>query len=345
MADMKRFGLIPRLPDSFDHQVTGTFGECERMAYWRHVLGRVRSNGDNTALNWGKTMHTASEVWEVHKDPAAVQEAIEHSLDDNIEDKYGRTKGRMFEAFLKYAQFQAMNPIEVLRTEQPTLLTCDSGTSCPYFEHGCNLTYGGRIDRVIRWQGMVGPLDIKTTVMNDQDPVSEYRPSHQFMGYVWVVSHLMNDHAWGIIVDRIVTNKSNILINRFPVSFTRDNIREWVENEKRMQARILKLYEESPEDETAWVQNYFRCQKPWPCPYRDACLAPRDGDFRYKWLAQNTVEHRWDFRNPDNEGEKNASRVHEGEARPDSEGPSSSVIGADVRRPSWSEGEVRVPQL
>jgi hypothetical protein len=301
MANMAKYGLRPQLPTQFDHQVTGTFGECERMAYWRHILGRERASGDNTALQWGKVMHTASEVWETEKDPIKVQSVITDNLNENLEDKYGRTQGRMFEAFLKYANFQAANPIEVLRTEQPTLLTCDSGTSCPYFDGGCGLTYGGRIDRVVRWQGMVGPLDIKTTVMNEQDPISEYRPNHQFMGYVWVVSHLMNDHSWGIIVDRIVTNKSSIDIKRFPVSFTRDNIREWVENERRIQARIHHLMETSPTDETAWVQNYFRCQKPWPCPFRDACLAPRDGDFRYKWLAQNTVERRWDFRNPDGE--------------------------------------------
>lgn len=307
---LARYGLNPRLPENFDHQVTGMFSECERMAYWRHILGRERSAQDRTALNWGKTMHSASEVWETEKNPQAVYDLISTSLDENLEDKYGRTQGRMYEAFQKYVQFQTLNPIKVLRTEQPTLLTCDSGTSCPYFDGGCGLTYGGRIDRVIEWQGMVGPLDIKTTVMDDQDPISEYRPSHQFEGYVWVVSHLMNEHSWGIIVDRIVTNKSKIDIKRFPVSFTRDNIREWVENEKRVQARIHHLFETSPEDETAWTQNYFRCQKPWPCPFRDACLAPRDDGFRYKWLQQHTVERRWDFRNPD--GEKDSTPTAEG---------------------------------
>jgi hypothetical protein len=306
MPNLRKFGLLPVLPAKFDHQVTGTFGECERMAYYKHILGRNRTGQDRTALNWGSAMHKASELWQLNKDPEQIQNFIEGSLETNSEDRYGRTKGRMFEAFLKYAQFQAMNPIEVLRTEQPTLLRCDEGASCPYFEHGCGLTYGGRIDRVIRWQGMVGPLDIKTTVMNETDPIADYRPSHQFMGYVWVVSHLMNDHAWGIIVDRIVTNKSNILINRFPVSFTRDNIREWVQNEKRMHSRIGELFENHSDDETAWIQNYFRCAKPWPCEFREACLSPRDGDFRYKWLAQNTEERRWDFHNPDGEEPENA---------------------------------------
>ncbi len=298
-ATLERFGLHPQLPEQFDHQVTGMFGECERMAYYVHILGRRKSQEDRTALNWGKTMHTAKEVWEITKDPAKVAEAIDAGLEENIEDRYGRTKGRMFEAFIKYAEFQQMNPIEVLRTEQPTAIECSAGVSCPYFKSGCGLTYGGRLDNIIRWQGMVGPLDLKTTVMDEQDPIAEYRPSHQFMGYVWVVSHLMAEHSWGIIVDRIVTNKSKIDIKRFPVSFTRDNIREWVENERVTQARLKHLYDHHAHDEQQWRQNYFRCSKPWPCSFRDACLASRDMNFRYKWLQQNTEERRWDFRNPD----------------------------------------------
>lgn len=299
--NMQRYGLRAQLPMAFDHQVTGTFQECHRMAYYKHILGRESTSGDRTALNWGKCLHLASEIYEVTRDPQQVFDAIDANLDENIEDRYGRNKGRMYEAFTKYIEFQAAHPIKVLRTEQPTSVSCLDGESCPYFEHGCGLTYSGRIDRVVEWQGMIGPLDIKTTVMDEKDPISEYRPSHQFMGYVWVVSHLMNLHSWGLIVDRIVTNKSSIKVNRFPVSFTRDDIREWVETERVVQAEIHRLFQESPYDEIAWTQNYFRCAKPWPCEFRDTCLSPRDGGFRYKWLAANTTERRWDFQRPDGE--------------------------------------------
>jgi hypothetical protein len=300
---LAKHGLLPILPEQFDHQVTGMFMECERMAYYAHVLGRRKIHEDKTALNWGKTMHSAKEIWEVTKDPNEVMQVIDASLDDNIEDRYGRNKGRMFEAFLKYAEFCSSNPIEIIRTEQPTAIRCDLGVACPYFDQGCGLQYGGRLDNIIRWQGLVGPLDLKTTVMDEQDPIAEYRPSHQFMGYVWVVSHLMAEHSWGIIVDRVVTNKSKIDIRRFPVSFTRDNIREWVENERLAQSDIHKRFELSSHNEQGWRQNYFRCQKPWPCSYRDACLSSRDMNFRYKWLQQNTEERRWDFRDPDGKGQ------------------------------------------
>jgi len=312
------------------------------MAYYKHILGRERTHADKTALNWGKVFHSCTEVWDTTgQNPDAVKALIDESLAENIEDRYGRTQGRMFEAFTTWAMWRAANPLKILRTEQPVLIKCDDGESCPYFPTttvckncgwerdeghdpasgtclhggdfedatgfeptgGCGLTYGGRIDRVVEWDGMIGPLDFKTTVMDETDPISEYRPSHQFMGYVWAVSHLMNSHSWGIIVERLVTNKSKIKVDRFPVSFTKDNIREWVETEKVVQREIHTLFGEHPTDEIQWTQNYFRCFKPWPCEFRDACLSPRDMGFRYRWLRDNTVERRWDFRNPDAKGE------------------------------------------
>lgn len=337
---LANYGLIPKLPEAFDHQVTGSFQECHRMGYYKHILSRQVNRQDRTALNWGSAFHGATEVWDTTDHNAeAVQEYIETHLDENIEDRYGRTRGRMFTAFLEWAKWAQLNPIKILRTEQPVLVQCMDGDSCPYFPRqvagpcincgydlvghhtetgtcvhggiledatgyepspgGCGLTYGGRIDRVVEWQGMVGPLDKKTTVMDETDPISEYRPNHQFMGYVWAVSHLMNLHSWGIIVERMVTNKSKIKFDRFPVSFTRDQIREWVETEKLVQQEIHDLFAKHPNDELAWTQNYFRCFKPWPCEFRDACLSPRDMGFRYRWLRDNTTEKRWDFRNPD----------------------------------------------
>lgn len=298
MSNLEQYGLRPQLPLAFDHQVTGTFQECNRMAYYKHILGRDRVGADRTALNWGKTMHDVTEIWDTTHNVEQVFEHITSSLEENEEDRYGRTQGRMFEAFKEWVTYQQMNPIEILKTEQPVLIRCFDGDSCPYFEHGCGLEYGGRMDRIVRWDALVGPYDLKTTVMDEQDPIAEYRPSHQFMGYVWAASHLMDAHAWGIIVERVVTNKSKINVRRFPVSFTKDQIREWVQNEVRVQGRILKLFEESPADELAWTQNYFRCAKPWPCEFRDACLSSRDMGFRYRWLRDNTVEKRWDFRNP-----------------------------------------------
>lgn len=303
---LEHYGFQFGLPEVCDHQVTGSFQECRRMAYYKHGLGREMLHTDKTALQWGKAMHTCAEVWETTKDPEAVYHAIKANLDENISDRYGRTQGRMFEAFMKWVEFRQNNPVEIVRTEQPTAVSCYDGESCPYFADGCQLTYAGRLDNVVKWDSIIGPLDIKTTVMDETDPVSEYRPNHQFMGYVWVLSHLMMSHSWGIIVERIVTNKSKIAINRYPISFNKDQIREWVMNEIVLQAELRALAENHPYNEIAWTQNHFRCYKPYPCEFRDVCIAPMEMGFRYKFLRDNSREHRWDYRNPDQlQGAKN----------------------------------------
>lgn len=319
------YGLVPMFNDNmvFDHQVSGTFGECERWAWYQHVLGRS-SKGSSFALDWGKAFHAATEAWDYAQGELAagrpltlqitpaqsvattiedmVVGAITANLPENNEDRYGRTRGRMFEAFVQWLEYCKVNPIKILRTEQSVIVQCNSGSHCPYFPTsptGCGLKYGGRMDRIIEWNGIRGPKDLKTTVMDEQDPLVQYRPSHQFEGYVWMASHLMDGHCWGIIVERIVTNKSKIKIDRFPVSYTKDNIREWVVNELENQERFRYLVANHPEDMFRWRQNYARCGTPWPCPYRDVCLSPTTGGFRYKLLRDNYVEKRWDFTNPD----------------------------------------------
>lgn len=297
---MERHGLRFSMPQVFDHQVSGSAQECERMCYYRHGLGRV-PNKEQFALTWGKVFHKVVELWTLHKDLDEVFAFINENLPEESMDRYGRNSGRMVELFTEWLRFCQQNPLEVLRTEQPTMVICNS--PCVYNDgpEGCNLAYGGRLDRIVRWNGYVGPHDFKTTVMDETDPMSEYRPHHQMMGYLWISGHLIGHHPWGIIVEKVVCNKSKMKVNRFPVSYSKDLINEWVENEVILQARIRKLAAEHPYDESQWVQNHSRCYAPYPCQYRDICLSPRTGDFRYKIIRDQTKHAPWDFNNPDNE--------------------------------------------
>lgn len=295
-TDLAKYGMRAELPQVFDHQVTGTFQECERMAYYRHILGR-QTKGDNFTLRWGSVFHSATEIWHETKSPEAVVQVIDSGIPDVVEDRYGRDRGRMNMLFAEWVKYNMQNPLKFLRTEQMVQVACYDGEGCPYYTNGCGLTYGGRMDRIVEWNGIVGPLDYKTTVMDESDPVGAYRPNHQMEGYVWAASHLMGKHCWGIIVEQVICNKSKIKIHRFPVSFARDAIREWVDNEKVLQSRIRHLYETSANDETNWRQNHGRCWKPYRCHFRDVCLSSREGGLRYRWMRDNTTEQRWDFNN------------------------------------------------
>jgi len=291
---LEKFGLRPQLPQFFDHSCSGLYSECERMWYYQYALGRRNVRVDRVALDWGSIVHKLADVWESTHNLETVKEVVEAVPDSfNADDRYGRNKGRMYEMLSEWIGFRVVNPMEILRTEQPTLVTCVS--ECPYSLGGCQLTYGGRMDSIVGWQGLLGPLDIKTTVMDDTDPVADYKLSHQMMGYNWIASHLMQKHCWGVIVERIITNKSKIKIGRFPVSYNKSMIREWAADERIRQNRIVSQFEVSSHQESVWLQNRARCNNPYPCHWRDVCLSPNDNDFRARWLRDNTTESRWDF--------------------------------------------------
>jgi hypothetical protein len=304
-----RYGLQPRLPEVMDHTTSGTFQECFRMGYYRHILNRVPGR-TNYALTWGKTVHKLVENWLEMRSLEASFQIINDSIPEIVEDRYGRNRRRMAELFTTWVQFNETNPLEVLRNEQPAVLAC-LDQPCPYSDTGCGLIYGGRLDRIVNWQGIVGPLDVKTSVIDEKDPVAEYRPSHQMMGYDWLGSHLMGKHQWGVILEKVVCNKSKLYVKRYPVPYAKDLIREWAENEVILQRRIRETFASAPYDMIQWEMIHFRCFKPYRCGFRDICTSSRDMDFRLKFMRDNTVEAPWDFQSPDEHDELLAEAASE----------------------------------
>lgn len=292
---LAEYGLNARIQPVFDHTFSGTYLECERMAYYQSILGRKARELDYS-LFWGGIFHRLTELWELHHDLNEVIEVISMNVEEETDDRYGRNQRLMQDMFVEWMKYRKNDPLEVLRAEQPAVVTCIG--PCIYQPNsplGCNLTYGGKLDEIVRWNSLVGPLDFKTTVMTETDPVSQYKPSHQMMGYVWLASHLMGRHCWGAIVERIVANKSGVKIDRFPVPYSKDLIIEWSENERLLHAEILEKFQLHMDDEEYWKQNQSRCWLPYKCRYRDVCLSPREANFRLRWLRDNTIEERFDF--------------------------------------------------
>lgn len=293
---LAEYGLNAQLQEVTDHSFSGTYLECQRMAYYQNILGRRLTETEYTLI-WGKIFHRLTEVWAKRHDLDEVISLISLNVEETNDDRYGRNQRLMQDMFIAWVQYRKNDPIEILRAEQPAVVTCIE--PCIYHPEsptGCGLTYGGKLDEIVRWNSLVGPLDFKTTVMNETDPVSQYKPSHQMQGYTWLASHLMGRQCWGAIIERVVANKSGVKIDRFPVPYAKDLIIEWADNERRVQEEIRRKFAESPDDESAWHQNQSRCWAPYPCRLRDVCLSPREANFRLRWLRDNTHEERFDFR-------------------------------------------------
>ena len=305
----EQFGFTAQLPEEFDHQITGTYGECQRMLYYTHVLGRRRTIDQSYALLWGTVFHKIAELWKRNHNLDEVIAVIETNIPETIQDKYGRDQRRMQEVFLEWVKYNKFNPLETLTiggeaaVEAAVCVSCCD--PCPLSEHGCGITYAGRIDEPVRWNRLIGPLDYKTTVMNEQDPTGEYKLSHQMTGYVWLISHLIGGRSWGAIIERILCNKSALEVHRYPVPMQADQLREFAQTEKLDQAEIRQKLADHPFDEIHWRQNRGRCYKPYLCLWREVCMSPRDMNFRYNWLKAHTKEKRWDYRDPE-KGDKAA---------------------------------------
>lgn len=291
--NLQDYGITAKLPEVFDHTFTGTYLECERMAFYQTIWGRGGRTEDYS-LVWGQVFHKIAEVWLKTEDLSQVIEVIDLNIPEEVDDRYGRNRQKMQDMFVEWLKYRRSDPVEIIRTEQPVVVACLS--KCPYYDLGCNLTYGGRIDQIIKWQALVGPLDLKTTVMDKVDPIIEWLPNHQMAGYTWLTTHLTGRRCWGPIVEQIVANKSQIKVRRFPVSYPRSIIEEWIDNERRTHAEIALKFQHHAEDEGAWKQNWGRCAEPYLCKFRNVCLAPREAQFRLRWLRDNTVERRFDFR-------------------------------------------------
>jgi len=297
-TDLAKYGITAKLPEVFDDSFVGNYLDCERMAYYQTILGRRSKWAEDYNLVWGKVFHKVAEVWSKTGEVQDVMEIISSNLEEENDDRYGRNQFKMQEAFLAWAKFRVADPIQILRAEQPAVVAC-LDQACPYSDHGCGLTYGGKLDQIVRWQAMVGPLDFKTTVRDESDPISEFKPSHQMEGYVWLTSHLMGKHCWGVIVERIIANKSKIKVDRFPIPSSKDQIREWVATERITHDEIQRKFVNHANNELHWKQNKHRCAQPYMCRFRDVCLSPQEFEFRYRWLRDNTREDRFDFRKDD----------------------------------------------
>jgi hypothetical protein len=303
-----RYGLHIREPELWDNTISSAFGECNRLGWYQHALGLVPKT-ENYSFTWGKVYHKITEIWNVTRSPDAITQVIMDFIPEHVEDRYKRTRSRMMELFVAWAEFCEKNPLKILHNEQSTVVAC-LDDPCPYSDHGCGLVYGGRLDVIADWNGIVGPLDRKTSVSDDADPIAEYKPSQQMEGYTWISSHLIGRHCWGVILEKAVCNSSKLIIKRHPISYSKDMIREWVGNEIRRQRRIRdRLRSPDAYRMEEWEQNYFRCYKPFQCAYRDLCTSPIEGDFRFKMMRDQYVEARWDFKNPNQRDEVRAEAI------------------------------------
>lgn len=304
--------VIPR--DVFDHSILSTFSACPRKALYSYELNRS-GNGDNPNTRFGSAYHRARYTYEKlyiqltasgrSLDDEKVREgiltlglaaALKDWTDPDTDDKFGYLdRKRLVESCeLGFQQFlleKSQGAYEVIAVEVPFTLKLPSGAS-----------FGGKIDRIDRWNGKLWVRDYKTTSRaksrkNKSDPIRPqypYEPLHSFSGYTWAAEKLSGQPIEGVLVDGLYNTKENgpelfnVISSRSELDI--EDFIEWAEGE-------IASYKEAQQAQT-WIKRTNSCNMYSGCFYREACLQSSWGRIE-GWLEDHTVEYIWNFEEED----------------------------------------------
>ena len=262
------FALPPVIDGSFVNDII----RCLRYAYYRHVMHRVPLKR-HPALDFGTAFHDAVHEWYIS---GCTADGIAKGLTiwdayETPEDAGTRTQELGKARFEEYCLHYKHQPFELLRLQDGTPCS-ETGFCLPLTS---DITYGGRIDRIIKWNdGRIYISDLKTASALGQYWLKQFRPHLSFTGYIWGASQIINQPICGAHIDGVSTAKSpqykylRDITTRTPREF-----HDFKTSVRRSCARFLvacKMAEtEDPLD--AFYMEPHSCSSYSGCPYRDLC--------------------------------------------------------------------------
>ena len=265
----------------FDYTMMSTFLRCRRKYLYRIEQGLV-PRAAPMAPNFGKSIHLALDSWYVDHN---VEKAISLFREDFVEDLSVDDKRthKMGEWILKnYHEKYQDQPFEIISTEKQFTIPLPNGN---------NLT--GRIDKIIKWGGVVWIVDHKTTSSLGPSYVKMIEPNLQFDGYIYAARKL-GHHAVGVIVDALLVAKGLLDSSsrgRLTPLLRYDSYRSDAQLvEYEMIAMDVQKDITICERSGIWCPNYDSCTYYGECPYRRACV--EEESLRHRILdSEYTVDH------------------------------------------------------
>jgi len=267
---MTTLPVVPQDVPVHDNTMFSDLVRCPRLYYYRHLRG-LRKNGVHPALQFGALLHHGLDVWYTTRNGKDVLDAMT-SYPDFIEpeDDY-RTRARAILTITEYMTMFPTDPFEVLHTELPYTLEEPDG-----------FKYGGVIDLIVRWNGMVWILDHKSASRGGETFWAQFYLSPQMTGYTWAGTLLHGSKITGALVNQLLIHR----VKKSPIeqfarrSFPYDDahIAEWKQS-------VIDLYHEAHRRQIldragvqldqAYPVNWHNCiNKYGKCPFFNVCKAP-----------------------------------------------------------------------
>ena len=224
--------------------------DCEELGHLRyeeHLTGKTPSE----AIAFGSGFHKAAEVWTArckdgYNDQTAVI-AAEASFVEVWESELPKEQRDMLELGLNrrsianfkrlFAGYRKKFPLEmydeVVSVEQH--FTLPLGTT----PEGRDIWWSGLTDRIVRWQGGLYYVDLKTsTFALDAAFFDKWKLSTQMLGYTWAGQQLVHEPFAGVMVQGIQVQaplKTKVraadeLVQGEVIAYTQDQIEGWKRN-------------------------------------------------------------------------------------------------------------------
>ena len=273
-------------PKEFDYTMLSTFLRCRKRYYWR-IVRNIVSKSPQTALEFGKCIHKALDEWHKHRnEEAALNVFLTKYKEDPSDDKRTLIVGKKL--LQLYFDKYAHESFEVLASELPFTAPVNAGISLI-----------GRIDKIVKWDGVIYVLDHKTTSRLGYEFFYKIKPNMQFDGYIWAARQLGYPTCSGIVLDALLTAKGLTVpaqlakltpLARDVSMRTEKDIAKYLRNLPLIVEDIRKCY-----DTNIWYENTEACCDFIECPYRKICK--EDEDIHERIISMDYKVEPWDPRN------------------------------------------------
>lgn len=304
---------LPFINRPLDNTALQAYMACPRE-YWLSMVQHRRGAGLSPALAYGSAMHHALEHHYKTDGNADLVELIVRQKWENhgSSDDY-RTLERVLLDYQKYRKHYGERP-----SKEPAKTV--GWPTHPMVELSSNALGGGlihpwavKIDRIIEMGGLGYVEDHKTTSRLDKNYFKSFELSNQMMGYVHVAQQLVPSlKIVGVRINVIHCLKEKTNFERMLLTFSPDQMSEWVENTNQWMARLN-------EDSRGWVneQDYaeLEARSPrWPvahfgdngcsrkyglCGYHRVCSV--SSRIRHEMLENEFPVHPWNPLEADDE--------------------------------------------
>lgn len=270
------------------------FNTCPRLFHYRVEKNLVSRMYEGNALSVGSALHHAvARMYAGVHSQAAIQEAL---------DLYDQTNKNIVDPKVADGRYQLEVSLKAYPWVAKDFDYVESIEKNLEHEILPGINFEGRIDRLVRFNTRTYIHDTKTTGLRHNDAILIQRIRMQYVGYAWLVKHVLGRTVDGVIVDLVFKPKvyrtrrgefssaSEPAFHREPIPILQHNYDEF---EEWARDTIARIHAEPRPMNTDSCYRYFR-----PCSFSSACLeTPRNRPATLDTLYQ--VEEQCQNSSPD----------------------------------------------